>query len=118
MTQRPGVYIWNPSSAFMAAGAVGLHWTVDDWASHVTHTNANGFQVDGCSRVMDTPEALYGSRGGNPGVLEMQHVVAVSESRGDNWEGKAGANCAAAPYADSIPNNCGGVSTILQIWTE
>lgn len=118
MTQRPGVYIWDPLSAFMAAGEDGLHWTEDDWATYVTHDFAN-FNVAGCSRVMDAPENLYGSLAGNPPAApHLQHVIAVSADRGVGWEGKAGANCATPPYTDSIPNNCGGIADILQIWTE
>jgi len=116
MTQHPGVYIWNPLSAFMAAGDDGLHWTENDWASYVTHHNAL-FDVDGCSRVMDYPENLYGSRASNPTPTRSQHVIFVSSTRGDTWEGKAGASPATAPYTGSIPNTCGGVADILQIWT-
>jgi hypothetical protein len=118
VVQAPNIYIWNPLSAFMAAGAQGLHWTDDDWATHVTHTNDDNFSVDGCSRVMDAPEALYGYQSDNPLPEEMQHVIAVSEERGDHWEGKAGANCATPPYTGSIPKDCGGVARILEIWTE
>lgn len=114
MVQHPNIYIWNPLSAFMAAGSQGLHWTDDDWANWITHTNDDGFSVEGCSRVMDAPENLYGYRTTSAG----SHVIAVSNDRGDNWEGKAGANCATPPYTDAIPNNCGGVSRILEVWTE
>jgi len=118
MTQRPGVYIWDPNQAFMAAGGDGLHWTENDWGLWVTHTNTDNFDVDGCSRVMDYPENLYGWQAFNPGGPDMQHVMAVSNTRGDQWEGKAGTFPDAAPYVGSIPNNCGGVAGILQIWTD
>jgi len=115
VTQHPNTYIWNPGSAFMAGGTAGLHWTENDWATYITHTNTNNFNVDGCSRVMDYPENLYGWQGGNPGPGDMQHVIAVSSTRGDQWEGKAGSD-PVTPDATSIPNNCGGVAQILQIW--
>jgi len=118
MTQRPNVYIWNPLSAFMAAGGDGLHWTENDWTNYVTHTNTDNFDVDGCSRVMDSPELLYGIQATTPLPGQMDDVIAVSDDRGDNWEGKAGPNPGAAPYTNSIPENCGGISGMLQIWTE
>lgn len=122
ITQAPNVYIWNPLSAFMAAGSQGLHWTDDDWANWVTHTNDDNFWVDGCSRVMDAPENLYGYQSESPGGYErelaMVHVIAVSNERGDHWEGKAGANCNTPPYTGAIPKTCGGVSRILEVWAE
>lgn len=118
VAQRPGIYIWDPDSAYMAGGGAGLHWTEDDWNEYVTHTNTDNFDVDGCSRVMDSPEYLYGWRAANPGAAPaMQHVIAVSEDRGDGWEGKAGDD-PVTPSSTSIPNDCGGVAGILQIWTE
>jgi len=114
----PGIYIWDPDIAFMPAGVDGLHWTVDDWDSYVTHVNTDNFPVDKCSIVMDAPEKLYGSQASNPGAAPvMQDVIAVSETRGDDWEGKAGDD-PVTPSATSIPNDCGGVAMILQIWSE
>ena len=115
IAQRPNVYIWDPDSAFMAAGVDGLHWTENDWAAYVTHTNTDSFDVDGCSRVMDYPNNLYGWQTNNPGGGDMQDVIAVSSTRGDQWEGKAGDD-PITPSASSIPNNCGGVAGILQVW--
>lgn len=117
--RSPNIYHWEPLSAFIADGANGLRWTEDDWASHVLHTNADNFDVDGCSRVMDWPELLYGWQTNNPGGGDMQHVIAVSDDRGDNWEGKAGDD-PVTPSATSIPNTCGGVAGIMivQICTE
>ena len=84
-----------------------------------SYTNADNFDVDGCSRVMDWPELLYGWQAYNPGGGDMQHVIAVSDDRGQNWEGKAGDD-PVTPSATSIPKTCGGVAEILivQICTE
>jgi len=116
-TQRPNVHIWDPDDAYMAAGGQSVHHTTDDWDSYDTYTNADGFHVDGLSRVMDAKHYLYLWRWDNPEGGQSQHVIGVSEDKGATVEGKAGDD-PVTPSATSIPNDCGGVAGILQIWTE
>ncbi len=119
MTQRPSVYMWDPTEGYMAGGAYKLYWTEEDWVTYETHTNTEKFRVDKCSRVTDAPEKLYGLCAFDPDTQqgEIPHVIAASINRGDDWEGKAGPNAGNSPYVDSIPDDCGGAVSILQVWT-
>jgi len=117
MTRAPGSLPYDPLSGFMPAGAAGVHYTDDDWDNYTTYTNADNFDVDRAHRQDDAPEFLYGAQANNPGGGDLQHVIAVSDDRGQNWDGKAGDD-PVTPSATSIPNNCGGVSGIMRIRNE
>lgn len=116
-TRPPSPYVWN-NNVIHQAGGYTFRYSDDGFASWTNYVNTDGFNARGVSRVMSAPDNLYGVCDVVPGGGDMQHVIAVSDNLGQNYEGKAGNSPDVAPYTDSIPNTAGvGNPGMVAIWT-